>query len=106
MNILKDNKQKLIGTIQDLRDLKKFWDNYKVKLPNGAYEWINNKLNDKNDSLTDNDKLRIQYYIAYGHCANIDIFKESIFKQVKENSKSIVYFHQFEQDVEEILTKI
>jgi hypothetical protein len=95
----------LTGSVYDLHDLRKFWNNYKIKLPNGANEWIDAKLSETNVVLTDSDKLRIQYYIAYGHCINTDIFKESIFKQVYENSKQIVYLYQFEQDIENELTK-
>ena len=101
---LEDKKQDLPGTIDDLRNLKKFWDHFKVPLPEGAYPWIEAKLGEEDPELTYDEKLKVQFYIAYGHCAdNVEVFKDAIFEKANANSEKIVFERQFEIDLDKTL---
>jgi len=103
MTTLEDKQQDLPATIEDLRNVKKFWDHFDIPLPEGAKEWVDAKLNEKNPELTYEDKLQLQYYIAYGHCSDAEVFKDPIFEKANANSEKIVYERQFEKDLEKTL---
>lgn len=101
---LKDSKEDNIpGTIEDLRNVKKFWDHYKIELRQVDLDWVDKRLADDNQTLSIQDKKRIQFCIAYGHCTDTDVFKDEVFDKTNENSKKIVFEYQFNEDVDNML---
>ena len=103
MNDLEDKKQELSGTIDDLKNLVKFWDHFKIPLPDGAMDWINTKLAEPSPTLSRDEKLEVQYFVAYGQCSGADVFADDIFAKPIENSQKIVYERQFEKDLNKII---
>jgi hypothetical protein len=102
---LKDTKAADIpGTMEDLRNVKKFWDHYKIPIREDDLKWVGELLNRKDDSLSIDEKKRIQFLIAFGHCTDTEVFKDDVFTKTNENSKKIVYEYQFNEDVDKMLT--
>lgn len=102
---LKNTKQADIpGTMEDLRNVKKFWDHYKIPIRPDDIKWVEGLLSRQDTTLTLDEKKRIQFLIAFGHCTDTEVFKDEVFLKTNENSKKIVYEYQFNEDVEKMLT--
>ena len=102
---LKNTKQADIpGTMEDLRNVKKFWDHYKIPIRPDDIKWVEGLLSRQDTTLTLDEKKRIQFLIAFGHCTDTEVFKDDVFAKTNENSKKIVYEYQFNEDVEKMLT--
>ena len=92
------------GTMEDLRNVKKFWDHYKIPIRPDDIKWVEGLLSRQDTTLTLDEKKRIQFLIAFGHCTDTEVFKDDVFAKTNENSKKIVYEYQFNEDVEKMLT--
>ena len=101
---LASKKESIPGTMEDLRNVKKFWDHYKIPIRAEDLAWVDEKINAKDDTLSFQDKKRIQFLIAYGHCTDTEVFKDEVFNKTNENSKKIVYKYQFNEDLTTALT--
>ena len=104
-NELANKEESIPGTMEDLRNVKKFWDHYKIPIREEDMAWVDQKLNSKDETLSLPDKKRIQFLIAFGHCTDTEVFKDEVFNKTNENSKKIVYNYQFNEDVDDMLTK-
>lgn len=101
---LKDSKEENIpGTMEDLRNVKKFWDHYKIPIHKKGMDWVDAKLSGEDQSLSLKDKQYVQYLIAFGHCTPTEVFKDEVFTKTNENSKKIVYKFQFDEDMDNML---
>lgn len=100
---LANKEENIPGTMEDLRNVKKFWDHYKIPIRKEDMDWVDKKLDSKNENLSLPDKKRIQFLIAFGHCTNTEVFKDEVFNKTNENSKKIVYEYQFNEDVDNML---
>lgn len=100
----KNENDSIPGTMEDLRNVKKFWDHYKIPIRAKDMEWVDSKLSSKSDVLNYEDKKRIQFLIAFGHCSDTEVFKDEVFDKTNENSKKIVYEYQFNEDLHTALT--
>lgn len=97
-------KDNIPGTMEDLRNVKKFWDHYKIPIRSEDLAWVDEKLQSKDETLSFDDKKKIQFMIAYGHCTDTEVFKDEVFNKTNENSKKIVYEYQFNEDIERVLS--
>ena len=104
-NSLENAQENIPGTMDDLRNVKRFWDHYKIPIRPEDMKWVEDKLNSTDTLLSYQDKKRVQFLIAFGHCTDTEVFKDEVFKKTNENSKKIVYEYQFNEDVENILAQ-
>lgn len=101
---LANKKESIPGTMEDLRNVKKFWDHYKIPIRKEDLDWVDKKINAKDETLSLQDKKRVQFLIAFGHCTDTEVFKDEVFNKTNENSKKIVYDYQFNEDLTTALT--
>jgi len=101
---LANKEENIPGTMEDLRNVKKFWDHYKIPIREEDLAWVNQKINTKDETLSFQDKKRIQFLIAFGHCTDTEVFRDEVFNKTNENSKKIVYNYQFNEDLTIALT--
>ena len=101
---LANKKESIPGTMEDLRNVKKFWDHYKIPIRKEDLEWVDKKINAANGTLSFQDKMRVQFLIAFGHCTGTEVFEDEVFNKTNENSKKIVYDYQFNEDLMSTLT--
>lgn len=103
-NGLENKEESIPGTMDDLRNVKKFWDHYKIPIRKGDLAWVEEKISEKDGVLSLDDKKRVQFLIAFGHCTETEVFKDEVFNKTNENSKKIVYDYQFNEDLMTTLT--
>ena len=91
-------------SLTDLKQLKQFWERFKIPLPDGAMEWINTRLAQGSEKLSQKDQEKIAYFICYAHLQGPEVLQADYFKVVNDIAPKIVYAYQFDQDVERLLT--
>ena len=93
------SKNEITGTIEDLASLKDFWTTFECELPEGGYEWVDERLTKMDKPLTKEEQKKIQFFICFAHCTDNEVFKDPLFDDANKNSREIAFNASFDNAV-------
>lgn len=95
-------ESKTLVTIEDVKNVRDFFDHFKIDMPQYLSDHLNNMENA--DSITEelHDEMRVQVARAITESEH-EIFKDQLFEEVIPNCEKAWFDRQFSDDFEEAM---
>ena len=100
-----EKKREFTGTVQHIKACVKFWKAFNCQLPEGALEWAEAKIAEKDAKLTYEDQERMYHYCTHAHAHESDPWVDEAFKDANRNAERLAFDQAFDKSVEKEMSK-